>query len=146
MYLLDTNVVSELRKVSSGKTHANVVLWATSVPASSLYISVITVLEIEIGVLLKERRDKKQGAVLRVWYEQHVLPAFTDRILSLDTTVARQCAQLHVPDPHTDRDAIIAATAIAHGMTVVTRNSHDFDSTGVTILNPWEFIANPANT
>lgn len=137
MYLLDTNVISELRKAKSGKADKNVVVWANSVTATSLFLSVITILELETGTLLIERRDTAQGAVLRSWLKAHVLPAFADRILSVDTAVAQRCAQLHVPDPCSDRDAIIATTALVHGMTVVTRNVDAFEPTGVEILNPW---------
>jgi predicted nucleic acid-binding protein len=137
MYLLDTNVISELRKAKSGKADKNVEAWANSVNVSNLFLSVITILEIETGVLLIERKDAVQGAVLRSWHNAHVLPAFSDRILVVDTAVAQCCAKLHVPDPQSDRDAIIAATAIVHGMTVVTRNVDDFKSSGVEILNPW---------
>ncbi len=138
MYLLDTNVVSELRRAKSDKADKNVVSWANSVPATSLFLSVISILEIETGLLLVERRDPLQGAVLRSWLNAHVLPAFSERILVIDTAVALCCAKLHVPDPRSDRDAIIAATALVHGMTVVTRNVDDFKQTGVEILNPWE--------
>ncbi len=139
MYLLDTNVISELRKAKSAKADKNVVTWANSVSATRLFLSVITVLELETGVLLVERRDPSQGAMLRSWLNSHVLPAFSDRILVVDTAVAQRCAKLHVPNPRSDRDAIIAATAIIHDMTVVTRNVDDFKPTGVDILNPWEF-------
>ena len=137
MYLLDTNVVSELRKGKSGKANARVLAWAGSVSTSSLFLSAITVLELETGVLLLARRDAKQGAVLRRWLDQHVLPAFEGRILAIDTAVAQRCAALHVPDPRADRDALIAATALVHGLTVVTRNIDDFKRTGVGLLNPW---------
>ena len=139
MYLLDTNVISELRKAKSGKADKNVVAWADGIPVISMYLSVITILELETGILLVERRDPAQGFVLRSWLNSHVSPAFSDRILAVDTSVAQCCAKLHVPDPRSDRDAIIAATALVHGMTVVTRNTGDFDVTGVSILNPWEF-------
>ncbi len=99
----------------------------------------MSVLELESGVLLVERRDPVQGAMLRVWLNAHVLPAFFDRILVVDTAVVQRCAKLHVPDPRSDRDAIIAATAMVHDMTVVTRNIDDFAPTGVDILNPWQF-------
>ena len=138
MFLLDTNVVSELRKSKAGKANANVIAWANSVAYGSLFISAITVLELETGVLLLERRDSAQGAILRAWMDQHVLPAFHGRILPIDDTVALRCARLHVPDPGAERDALIAATALVHGMTVVTRNLGDFQSTGVKLLNPWE--------
>ena len=140
MYLLDTNVVSELRKAKSGKADKNVEAWANSVSASSLYLSVITVLELETGILLVERRDNAQGAILRSWLNTHVLPAFSDRILVVDTAIAQRCAKLHVPDPRSDRDAIVAATALVHGMTVVTRNVDNFKATGVEIINPWGLI------
>lgn len=138
MYLLDTNVVSELRKAKTGKADKNVVAWAQSVLPSSLFLSAISVLELETGILLIERRDVAQGKMLRQWLETQVLPAFAERILPVDTAVARQCATLHVPDPRSDRDALIAATALVHHMTVVTRNVDDFNPTGVALLNPWE--------
>ncbi len=138
MFLLDTNIISELRKAKSGKADKNVVAWANSVSATRLYLSVITILELETGILLIERRDSVQGAVLRSWLNAHVLPAFSERIIAVDTAVAQCCAKLHVPDPRSDRDAMIAATAIVHGMTMVTRNIDDFKPTGVEILNPWE--------
>ena len=122
MYLLDTNVVSELRKAKSGKADAGVIAWAAGLPASELFLSAISVLELEMGVLLVERRDAAQGVVLRSWLDKHVLPAFADRILPVDAAVARRCARLHVPDPRAERDALIAATALVRKLTVVTRN------------------------
>lgn len=141
MFVLDTNVVSELRKIQTGKADRNVALWADEVDAASLHISVITVLELELGILQIERRDPTQGAVLRTWLETRVLPEFDGRIFPVDTAVARRCARLHVPDPRAERDALIAATALVHGMTVVTRNVADFAATGVALLNPWEGFA-----
>lgn len=138
MYVLDTNVVSELRKVRIGKADPNVASWAENVDAASLFVSAITIMELELGVLSIERKDATQGAMLRAWLEQHVLPEFSGRTLPIDTTVAQRCAKLHIPDKRGERDALIAATALVHGMTVVTRNMVDFQSTGVTILNPWE--------
>ena len=138
MYLLDTNSVSELRKVRAGKADPNVAAWSERVDASELFVSAITILELELGVLSIERKDAVQGAVLRAWLEQHVLPEFTGRTLPVDTAVAQRCARLHVPDRRSERDALIAATALVHGMTVVTRNVADFQPTGVTLLNPWE--------
>jgi toxin FitB len=138
MYLLDTNVISELRKAKSNKSHQNVIAWAKTIAPSCLFLSVITILELEIGILLMERRDTNQGAILRLWLDTHVLPVFSERILPLDVTIAKQCAKLHVPNPQSNRDAIIAATALVHGMTVVTRNMSDFYQTGVEILNPWD--------
>ena len=138
MFVLDTNVVSELRKVRFGKADAQVATWADSVEAATLYVSAITILELEIGVLQMESRDPTQGAMLRAWMDNHVLPEFTDRVLPVDTAVAQRCARLHVPDPRAERDALIAATALVHGMTVVTRNLADFEPTGVPVLNPWD--------
>lgn len=137
MYLLDTNVVSELRKARSGRANANVVAWAAPIQPGSLYLSSITVLELETGVLLVERRDTAQGTILRGWLENAVLPTFADRILPVDTAVARRCAALHVPDRRADRDALIAATALVHGLAVATRNTADFEATGVPLLDPW---------
>lgn len=136
MYILDTNVVSELRKAK--KAHQSVKKWAQPLPSASLYISVISVLELEIGIFLIERCDREQGAILRAWMDRHVLPTFSGRILAIDTAVAQRCATLHVPDPRSDRDALIAATALVHGMTVVTRNVADFERMEVGVLNPWE--------
>lgn len=141
MYVLDTNVVSELRKAGSGKADPQVVAWAASVSAEVLHISAITILELETGVLQVQRRDPKQGAMPRAWLDQQVLPAFSGRVLPVDTAVAQRCAALHVPDPRSERDALIAATALVHGFTVVTRNMADFAATGVALLNPWEFAA-----
>lgn len=138
MYVLDTNVVSELRKVRHGNADKNVISWTESVDAAELFVSAITIMELELGVLAIERKDAKQGAMLRSWLDQHVLPEFAGRTLSVDTAVAQRCARLHVPDKRGERDALIAATALVHGMTVVTRNVADFNATGVTIINPWD--------
>jgi predicted nucleic acid-binding protein len=137
MYLLDTNVVSELRKSKAGKADKNVTAWASSVAVPSLFLSVITLLELETGVLLIERRDSAQGVMLRGWLDSHVLAAFAQRILPVDVAIAHRCAKLQVYDPRADRDALIAATALVHGMTVVTQNVAHFERTGVSILNPW---------
>jgi len=135
MYLLDTNVVSELRKAS--RAHPNVQVWARQTAAVSLYLSVISVLELELGVLLAERRDPPQGARLRRWLEGSVLTSFENRLLPIDATVARHAARLHVPNPRPERDCLIAACALVHGLTVVTRNEADFRATGAPVLNPW---------
>ena len=136
MYLLDTNVVSELRKAK--KADRGVRMWAQALPAASLYLCAISILELEIGILLIERRDPKKGAVLRAWMDGLVLPAFDGRILAIDAAIAQRCAALHVPSPRSDRDALIAATALVHGMTVVTRNVDHFQPTGVAVANPWQ--------
>jgi hypothetical protein len=138
MFLLDTNVVSELRKARTGKAHPNVVAWVRTVQDSSLFLSVIVVQELETGVLQLERKDLVQGAILRNWLDEHVLPTFAGRVLPVDTAVARRGARLHVPDPRPYRDGLIAATALVHGMTIVTRNVADFHATGAPILNPWD--------
>jgi toxin FitB len=136
MFILDTNVVSELRKAKAGKADANVTAWAARIPPSAFFVSAITILELELGVLLTERRDAAQGAILRNWLDGHVLAAFENRILPVNLAVARNCARLHVPNC-AERDALIAATALTHAMTVVTRNVKDFEATEVPILNPW---------
>jgi predicted nucleic acid-binding protein len=143
MYLLDTNVVSEMRKIRGAhspkaKINWHVKVWLESVPASSLYLSVITILELEIGFHLLERRDPAQAEVIRSWIRNHILPAFSGRILDVDIDVVQRCAALHVPDPQDDRDSLIAATALVHSMTVVTRNVSHFARSGVKVLNPWE--------
>lgn len=135
MFLLDTNVISELRRPD--KADRNVVAWANAAPAANFFMSVISILEIELGARLIERRDAAQGALLRAWIDDQVLTCFEGRILAIDTAVAQRCAQLHVPNPRAERDALIAATALVHGLTVVTRNVGDFEPTGVPLLNPW---------
>lgn len=142
MFILDTNVVSELRKVRLGKANPKVARWADSVDAETLYISAITILEIDMGILKIERKDPLQGAMLRAWFEKQVLPEFEGRVLAVDMPVARRCAVLHVPDPKSERDALIAATALVHGMTIITRNISDFHMTGASLFNPWEAFHN----
>jgi hypothetical protein len=137
MYLLDTNVVSELRKARAAKAHHNVITWVRPIPAGSLFLPVIVIQELEIGTLLAERRDPAAGKILRAWLDDHVMPAFSGRILPVDTAVARRSAALHIPDPKPIRDGLIAATALVHGMTVVTRNVADFATTGASLVNPW---------
>jgi predicted nucleic acid-binding protein len=140
MFLLDTNVICELRKAGDGRADANVVAWLSSVHAATLYLSAITIMEIELGILRIERRDSTQGGRLRAWMDGRILPEFSERTLPIDKTVALRCASLHVPDARSERDAFIAATALTHGMTVVTSNVGDFRSTGVRLLNPWEHL------
>lgn len=141
MYLLDTNVISELRKSQSKRADPNVTAWAQGLDQETFFLSTITIHELEIGTLLKERRDPIQGAIFREWLEMQVLLAFMGRILPIDTQISLQAARLHVPDPRPLQDAMIAATALVHGMTVVTRNVSDFARTGVRLLNPWEPVS-----
>jgi predicted nucleic acid-binding protein len=138
MYLLDTNVISEMRKAGDGEADRNVIGWFAAVNIWSCFVSVITLLEIEIGILRMERRDQRQGARMRTWMEKRVLPEFSGRELAVDGRVALRCAKLHVPDPRSERDAMIAATALVHGMSVVTRDVSDFAALGVKIVNPWD--------
>ena len=136
MFLLDTNVISELRRPR--RTNPNVAKWADSVSPSDLFLSSISILELETGALLLARRDGGQGGLIRQWIEERVLTAFAERILAVDTAVARRCALLHIPDPRPYRDSLIAATALVHRLIVVTRNRADFEPMGVSVLDPWE--------
>jgi predicted nucleic acid-binding protein len=135
MFVLDTNVVSELRRPD--KANRKVMAWAEANTTSSFFLSAITLLELEHGTLLMERKDKAQGAALRSWFERTILPRFEGRILPVDTAVARRCATLHALRPRSQRDALIAATAFVHSMAVVTRNTADFAGAGVKLINPW---------
>lgn len=136
MFLLDTDVISELRRPD--RADRNVVAWANAMPAANFFMSVISILEIELGARLIERKDPTQGAVLRTWIDTQVLARFEGRILVVDMAVAQRRAQLHLPNPRAERDALIAATALVHGLKVVTRNAGDFEPTGVALLNPWD--------
>ncbi|ATI80588.1 type II toxin-antitoxin system VapC family toxin [Sphingobium yanoikuyae] len=137
MYLLDTNVVSVFRRID--KAPQQILDWAESVDAEDFYLSVITILEIEQGILMKQRKDKVQADLYRNWLNNDVLVSFEDRILPIDLAVAQRCARLHVPDPKSERDALIAATALVHGMAVATRNEADFKATGVPLIDPWSY-------
>lgn len=136
-YLLDTNVVSELRKIGDSKADANVVAWVGRKDAASFFLSAITILELERGILGVQRRDARQGARLRTWLDNHVRPEFAGRIIAVDDVVATRCAHLHIPDRRNEVDALIAATALVHGLTVVTRNVKNFEGTGAIIVDPW---------
>ena len=138
-FLLDTNVVSELRRLD--RANPNVVAWATSVDAEDLYLSAVTLMEVELGAVQIARREPARGAELRAWIDDHLLRHFARRILAFDTAAALRCAALHVPDRKPERDAMIAATAFVHTLTVVTRNTRDFRSAGVKVLNPWLALA-----
>jgi predicted nucleic acid-binding protein len=136
MFLLDTNAVSGLRRPE--KANRKLLGWALSTPTESTFLSAITVLELELGTLLMERKDQAQGQILRAWIDTQILPRFDNRILAIDTAVAQRCARLHVPNPRSERDALIAATALVHGMTIVTRNTADFLHTGAPMISPWD--------
>lgn len=136
MYLVDTNVVSELR--NAARCHSGVKEWQASVDPATVYLSAISLLELEHGTRLMERRDAKQGKLLRAWLEENVMPTFDGRVLPITGEVAVRCAALMVPDPRPLRDALIAATAFVHRMTVVTRNVSDFAPMGVSLINPWK--------
>lgn len=135
MFVLDTNMISELRH---GKAHQapQVRTWAANQPSSKLFLSAITILELELGILALERRKPPQGSALRTWLNG-LRVAFAGRILPFTDNTALVCAALHVPDPRSERDAMIAATALEHKFTVVTRNVSDFADMGVSLINPW---------
>ncbi len=140
MFLLDTDVVSELRKADDGRANEHVVAWISERDAESMHVSAISLMELEVGVLRIERRDRIQGRLFRNWLDNRVMPEFEGRILTIDSMVAIRCARLHVPDRKSERDALIAATALVHDMSVVTRNRADFLSTGVHVIDPWETV------
>ena len=137
-FLLDTNVISELRKAGDGRADTNVTAWVAAQDATTFLISAITILELERGVLSVQRRDPKQGGRLRKWLDNHVRPQFAGRILPIDDAIATRCAQLHIPDRRNEADALIAATALVHNLSVVTRNVKDFHETGVVVIDPWQ--------
>lgn len=138
MFLVDTNVVSELRRAETGRGNANVSAWGARTPESSLYLSVISLRELESWVLRKERKDPAQGRSMRRWIDEQIRPSFATRLLPVTEEIALACARLFVPNPPPTADAFIAATALVHGLTVVTRNVADFAPMGVKVLNPWK--------
>ena len=138
MFVLDTNVVSELRKVRGGTANPGLAAWVDQVPSAQLFISAITIHELEHGVLLAERSDPARGEVLRAWLDRSVAAAFESRVLPVDELIARRAATLHVADPAPFRDALIGATALVHQMSVVTRNDKDFRRfAGLAVIDPW---------
>lgn len=140
MYLLDTNVISEFRKIASGKADKKVIEWSNTIEPVELFLSVVTIQELEIGTLLVERRDPAQGTLLRRWVNNYVLEVFSERLLDVTPQIAISSAQFCVPNPKPINDMLIAATASVHNMTVVTRNIADFEGTGVKLFNPWDYV------
>jgi predicted nucleic acid-binding protein len=143
MYLLDTNVVSETRRIASGKADGAVTAWMAQIDPATAFLSAMTLFELERGIRLVERRDTRQGAALRRWLDGTVKVEFAGRIHALTDEVAVRCAAMHIPDPRSERDAWIAATALVHGLTVVTRNVADFVGMHVPIVNPWDEPSGP---
>ncbi|OED39326.1 twitching motility protein PilT [Chromatiales bacterium (ex Bugula neritina AB1)] len=140
MIILDTNVVSELRKEANNRCEPKVSLWAATIDISNTYLSVITVLEIELGIRQISRRDNEQATKLQTWFDQ-LMRLYDKRLMPVDKKVAMRAASLHVPDPKPERDAIIAATALAHGFSLATRNTKDFETLNLAIINPWQHSA-----
>jgi toxin FitB len=135
-FLLDTNVVSAMRR--KDRLAPEALLWLQDRNVDELHMSVLTVMEIETGIQRLERRDEKQAQILRDWKEGALLQQFHGRILDVDLEIAERCASLHVPDPKSEIDALIAATAIARRLTLVTRNVGDFAGMPVRLFNPWD--------
>lgn len=135
MFLVDTNVISEMRRAE--RADLNVREWIQAGNPDVLYCSSISILELKIGALRALRKDPPKGLILQEWLETKVLPSFSGKVIAVDLDGALRCAALHVPDPKSDRDAYIAATALVHNLTVVTRNTKDFEGTGVKLFNPW---------
>lgn len=141
MYLLDTGVVFELRNARAGQSDPRFASWATGLARQSLFISALTLLELDSGVARTAQRDKVAGVALRQWIDNQVLGAFDGRILPVDTAVVRRRAQLPYADA---RDGLLAATAVEHGLTLATRHPGAFKAGRVKLINPWAYTAEAA--
>lgn len=137
MYLLDTPVIAELGRAKSGKANPSVTRWAAGVASQNLFISALSLLELTGGAVQAERKDRTHGAALRAWAEDTVPKAFDGRILAVDLAVARKRAALPFNEPRSDRDAVLAATALAHGLTLVTHNPAAFRFARLKLFDPW---------
>lgn len=137
MFLLDTNVISELRKIKIGKANKGLEIWSKNHNKKIMFLSVISLLELEIGALSLERKDPKQGTVIRMWIDEIIKPKFKDRIIPVSTKTVLICSKMHIPNRKSITDSLIAATAIEHNLTVITRNEKDFEETGAKIFNPF---------
>ena len=138
MFLLDTNIISESRKLGTARIDAQAARWLSEVDVEATFVSAMTIFELERGVRQMERRDAVQGAGLRRWFESQVLATYEQRTLPLSLNVAMICAGLHIPDPKSERDAWIAATAIEAGLMLATRNVSDFEGMGMELVNPFK--------
>ena len=138
LYLLDTNVVSETRKIKNGKADTNFIRWFAHVNQDSLHISVVVLMELQRGILSVARRDAGQAEGLRLWYRHGVLDFYRGRILGVDECTADICAGLHVPDKSPENDAWIAALALQHNLALVTRNTSDMQHAGIKLFNPFQ--------
>jgi len=141
MYLLDTAIVAALRKAKWDADHAPLAQWVRRIPAANLFVSAITVLELENGVTQLRSRDAEGGASLREWLDRQVYKVFDGRILSVDAAVVRRRSLLHYSE---GRDGLIAATALEHGLMLVTRRPSAYRSGRVKLLNPYEAMAESA--
>ncbi|ATY31445.1 type II toxin-antitoxin system VapC family toxin [Sphingomonas psychrotolerans] len=138
MYLLDTPIVFELRRARAGEADPGLAAWAASVARERLFLSAISLVELEATIERTTRHDKTAGAALRSWLDVQLLPAFEGHILALDAAVARRRGQLALVDT---RDALFAATALEHGLTLVTRNLAAFKGTRVKLFDPRDYRA-----